>query len=143
MKTQEDLNSDDNVVRVLKQDGVLSVDLKKYENLNTVKLTQIKKELGNPPWAVRIILNERFGGVLIAQNPGEGNRLHYHSDTAECWVIMEGKWEWYIEDIGTKVVEKDDIVLVEKNQKHKITCIGDSPGIRFAITKPNVNHIYV
>ena len=110
MKTQEDLNSDDNVVRVLKQDGVLSVDLKKYENLNTVKLTQIKKELGNPPWAVRIILNERFGGVLIAQNPGEGNRLHYHSDTAECWVIMEGKWEWYIEDIGTKVVEKDDIV---------------------------------
>ena len=31
---------------------------------------------------------------------------------------------------------------IKKNIKHKIKCIGDKPGIRLAITKPDVNHIY-
>jgi quercetin dioxygenase-like cupin family protein len=55
---------------------------------------------------------------------------------------LGGTWEWYIEGEGTKKVQKDDIVLVKKNTKHKITCIGESPGIRLAITKPDVEHIY-
>ena len=80
--------------------------------------------------------------MLIKQNPGDGNRLHYHSDTDECWVILEGEWEWYIDGLGKKIVKKNDIVLVQKNVKHQITCVGNQPGIRFAITKPDVDHIY-
>ena len=38
---------------------------------------------------------------------------------------------------------KNDIVVVEKTVKHKITCIGNESGIRFAITKPDVDHVYV
>ena len=140
---KNNFSQDNNLVRVMEHDGVGKVDLSNYENLNSTRLKQIKMEMGDPPWAVRIIYNKRFGGVLICQNPGEGNRLHYHPDADECWVILEGEWEWFIENQGINNVQKDDIVLVPKNTKHKIKCIGKIPGIRFAITKPDVNHIYV
>ena len=142
-QNDNDIVEDDDLHRVMKYDGVGNVDLKKYENLNKINLQQIKREMGSPPWAVRVVYNKRFGGVLICQNPGEGNRLHYHPDSDECWVIMEGDWEWYIDGVGIKKVKKDDIVLVPKNTKHFIKCIGENSGIRFAITKPDVKHVYV
>ena len=133
---------DNNVMRVLTKDGVRTVLLKERENLSTIKLGDIKKEMGNSSWAVRVVYNDIFGGVLICQYPGEGNRLHYHSNADECWVIMEGEWEWFIEGEGTKRVKKDDIVVVKKGLKHLIKCVGTRPGIRFAITKPDVDHTY-
>jgi len=141
--------SDDNVIHdadvsnVLKDDGVGKIVLRDYENKATTELSQIKKDMGKPPWGVRTVYNKRFGGVLICQNPGEGNRMHFHGDADECWVIMEGEWEWYIDGEGTKRVKKDDIILVPAGVKHKITCVGDEPGIRFAITAPDVDHVYV
>ena len=136
------MSHEDNVNKVLKKDGVSSIDLKTFENNPTTSLKNVSEKFNTTSWAARVVYNERFGGVLIKQNPGEGNRLHYHPDADECWVILEGEWEWYIDGIGTKSVKKNDIVLVKKNVKHKITCIGDKPGIRFAITKPDVDHIY-
>ena len=35
-----------------------------------------------------------------------------------------------------------DLVVVKKNTWHQIKCIGNSPGVRYAITKPDVEHIY-
>ena len=92
--------------------------------------------------AVRIAYNERFGGVIIQQQPGEGNRRHYHPDADENWVIMDGEWEWWIDGQGTKTVKKDDIVVVPKGVLHQITCVGNSPGVRYAITQPDVEHVY-
>jgi len=132
----------DNVNDVLKKDGVDLIDLHTFENNTCTSINKVKEKLGEASWATRIVYNERFGGVLIRQFPGDGNRMHYHSDADECWVILEGKWEWYIEGKGTQVVKENDIILVQRNTRHKITCIGDQPGIRFAITKPDVDHIY-
>ena len=136
------MKHDDDVTKVLKKDGVNIIDLETFVNQPTVSLDEVSNKFKDKSWASRIVYNERFGGVLIKQSPGEGNRLHYHSDADECWVILEGEWEWYIEGIGAKKVKKNDIILVQKNTKHKITCIGKAPGIRFAITKPDVDHIY-
>jgi quercetin dioxygenase-like cupin family protein len=141
MSKSDDIQVDD-VSRVLKDDGVKKVIIGKYENLPLTSLDVIKKKMDGSSWAVRTVYNELFGGVLICQYPGECNRLHYHSDADECWVIMEGEWEWFMEGIGTKRVKENDIVLVKKGVKHLIKCIGDKPGIRFAITKPDVNHAY-
>lgn len=134
---------DNDIVRVLQQDGVGTVDHFGKINRPRVSLEELKAEMGNPPWAVRVVYNPVFGGVLICQNPGEGNRLHYHPDTDECWVIMEGEWEWFIDGVGTERVKKGDIVVVSQGTKHRITCVGDKPGVRFAVTKPDVNHVYV
>ena len=135
---------DNDVSRVLKEDGVDKTFIgEEYENLSLAQFEELKEKMGEPPWAVRIVYNKRFGGVLICQNPGEGNRLHYHPDADECWVILEGSWEWYIEGKGKKRVEKNDIVTVKEGTPHQITCVGENPGIRFAITAPDVNHVYL
>jgi quercetin dioxygenase-like cupin family protein len=133
---------DVDVRHVHSREGIERVFLRTYENRTTVNLEALKAELGAPPWVVRVAYNERFGGTLIAQNPGEGNRLHYHPDADECWVIMEGELEWYIEGQGTRRVSQGDIVVVTRGTRHKITCVGTAPGIRFAITKPDVEHVY-
>jgi quercetin dioxygenase-like cupin family protein len=129
-------------VRLLKEDGVQSVFVDKFENQTLTRVKDLCQKMGDRSWAMRVVANERFGGTLICQKPGEGNRLHYHPDSDECWVILEGEWEWYIEGVGTKRVKKGDIVLVRKGTKHRIKCKGRKPGIRFAITKFNVEHVY-
>jgi len=133
---------DADVVQVLRDDGVDNVVIGDLENISTTSIDELTEKMGSGSWAVRLVYNEKFGGVVIQQQPGEGNRLHYHPDADECWVIISGKWEWYIEGEGTNSVAKNDIVVVRKNIKHKITCIGDEPGIRFAITAPDVDHVY-
>ena len=133
---------DSDVTQVLKDDGVKTVVLDSFENQPLTELNKIKDDMGLPPWAVRLVYNDRFGGVMICQNPGEGNRLHYHPNADECWVILEGEWEWYIEGEGTKRVKEKDIVLVKSGTKHKIVCVGSKPAIRFAITAPDVKHTY-
>jgi mannose-6-phosphate isomerase-like protein (cupin superfamily) len=137
--------SDCDVINVLEEDGLPPDSLtrfRKYENVSTINVSSLREELGMGSWAVRIAYNELFGGVIIQQQPGEGNRKHYHPDADENWVILEGEWEWWIEGIGNKVVKENEIIVVPKNTWHKITCIGTKPGIRYAITRPDVNHVY-
>lgn len=139
------MKSETDVVAVLKEDGITDIkwnDLRKYENHRTISLDQLRKDLGMGSWAVRIAYNELFGGVVIQQQSGEGNRKHYHPDADENWVILDGEWEWWIEGEGTKKVFKHDIVVVPKKTPHLIKCI-KGPGVRYAITRPDVNHVYV
>ena len=135
--------SDSDVKRVLKDDGLdvekLSI-FHKYEN-ESVSLEKLRKKHGLGSWAVRIAYNNRFGGVVIQQQPGEGNRKHYHPDADENWVILDGWWEWWIEGQGKKLVKKNDIIVVPKNTWHHIKCT-KGPGIRYAITQPDVEHVY-
>jgi len=133
---------DDDVVNVLKDDGVDKIIINDLENAVTTNIDDLVNNMGAESWAARLVYNKRFGGVLIQQQPGEGNRLHYHPDADECWIIISGDWEWYIDGEGTKTVHKNDIVVVKQGVMHKIKCIGTEPGIRFAITKPDVNHVY-
>tara|TARA_B100000787_G_C16108109_1_gene256820 strand:+ start:456 stop:875 length:420 start_codon:yes stop_codon:yes gene_type:complete len=133
---------DDNLESVLKNDGVEQIEVHEQYNAVTTNIDDLVNKMDSKSWATRLVLNERFGGVLIHQQPGEGNRLHYHNDADECWIIISGDWEWYIEGEGTKTVHKNDIVVVKQGVLHKITCVGTEPGIRFAITKPDVTHIY-
>lgn len=137
--------SDSDVKRVLKDDGLPINSLKtfhNYENQTTTNLEQLRTNLGLGSWAVRIAYNERFGGVIIQQQPGEGNRKHYHPDADENWVILDGEWEWWIDGQGIKIVKPGDFVVVPKLTWHQIKCIGNTPGVRYAITKPDVEHIY-
>lgn len=141
MKKSRGLDDSD-LKKLLIEDGVESVHIGRYENLTLTRVCDIKKKMKGESWAVRVVCNDRFGGTLICQKPGEGNRLHYHPDSDECWVILEGAWKWYIDGMGVRSVKKGDIVVVAKGTKHLIQCVGKKPGIRFAITKPNVEHIY-
>tara|TARA_R110000824_G_scaffold125429_5_gene284544 strand:+ start:9160 stop:9591 length:432 start_codon:yes stop_codon:yes gene_type:complete len=134
--------SDSDLIRVLEEDGVPVSELDKYENCTTVNLQELRDDLGMGSWAVRIAYNDLFGGVVIQQHPGEGNRKHFHPDADENWVILDGEWEWWIEGVGTQRVKTHDIIVVPRGVWHKITCVGDSPGVRYAVTRPDVEHVY-
>ena len=137
------LNSSD-LVKVLNNDGITDITwetMRKFENITTISLDKIRDELGMGSWAVRIAYNENFGGVLIQQQTGEGNRKHYHPDADENWVILDGEWEWWIQGIGKQTVQKNDFVVVPAGVSHLIKCT-KGPGVRYAITKPDVNHVY-
>ena len=138
------MKSDSDVKRVLAEDGLNADSLGIFHNYENecVNLSDLRKAHGDGSWAVRIAYNDRFGGVVIQQQPGEGNRKHYHPDADENWVIMDGEWEWWIEGVGTKKVKTGDIIVVPKKVWHHIKCIGDKPGVRYAVTAPDVNHVY-
>ena len=42
----------------------------------------------------------------------------------------------------TKGIIEGDVVFVERNRKHRITAIGDSPAIRLAVSRYDVAHVY-
>jgi len=137
--------TDSNLESVLRDDGMSDVNwdtLKKYENITTVGLGELRKELGMGSWAVRTAYNKNYQGVVIQQLPGEGNRKHYHPEANENWVIMDGEFEWWIEGKGTTRVKTGDIVSVEKKTWHQITCVSDTPAVRYAINWPDVAHTY-
>jgi len=138
------MKSDSNVKNVLVDDGLHKdslIEFHDYENIETINLDEIRKKLGMGSWAVRIAYNKRFGGVLIQQQAGEGNRRHYHPNADENWVILDGIWEWWVEGRGTKKVRINDIVVVPQKTWHQIKCV-KGPGVRYAITQPDVPHIY-
>tara|TARA_B110000116_G_C16402011_1_gene387856 strand:+ start:131 stop:550 length:420 start_codon:yes stop_codon:yes gene_type:complete len=137
------IKSSTDVSQVLKDDSVDSIDIINFENSSNVNIEELINKFGkNKSWAVRVTFNNRFGGVAIQQLPGEGNRLHQHPNAAECWVILKGKWKWFIEGKGDMEIKEGSIVNVPAKTFHQIKCIGDEPGIRFAITAPDVEHVY-
>jgi quercetin dioxygenase-like cupin family protein len=74
--------------------------------------------------------------------PGEGNRMHYHSDWDEWWYIVKGEWDWWVEGRTLKI-KQGDVVLIERDKKHKITASGEGQSIRLAVSREDVEHIYI
>ena len=112
---------------------------------NTYDIANIKDILKSkeaPSWIHRVIDSENNSACLICQQPGEGNRRHYHPSWNEWWYIYEGEWEWEIEG-EKKVVKEGDIVFMEKNRVHKITASGSKRAIRFAVSRSDVAHVFI
>ena len=129
------------VPEILKKDGVMISNFLE-ENKMISKVKQIiKKNSQNSSWCHRVVNTENNSATIISQMPGEGNRMHHHPDWNEWWYILDGEWEWEIEGKKYKI-QKDDIVFIEKNKKHKITAVGNKPAIRLAVSRQDVAHIY-
>jgi quercetin dioxygenase-like cupin family protein len=143
MKKNNIIDSD--LESVLRGDGMPDVDwdtLKKYENITNISLKQLREDLGMGSWAARTTFNTNYQGVVIQQQPGEGNRKHNHPEADENWIIMDGEFEWWIDGQGTMKVKTGDIVNVAKGTWHQITCISETPAVRYAINWPDGAHIY-
>ena len=109
------------------------------------EVVSIDKIIKNNPkdefWSHTLVNSKSNCATLIAQMPGEGNRLHYHSDWDEWWYIIQGQWEWFV-DGETMIVKKGDMVFIERDKRHKITAVGDGQSIRLAVNREDINHIY-
>ena len=130
------------VPSILEKDGVGNNDLfdANKEIINLPEILAEKPEFSS--WSKRVIDTDSNSMTLIAQMPGEGNRRHYHPDWNEWWYIVQGEWEWEIEG-EKKLIKAGDIVMVEKRRVHKITAVGKKMAIRMAVSRADVEHIYV
>lgn len=131
------------VPSILKKDGVSVNDLHSSNSEIPVSVKEIISSFdSSTSWSKRLVNTENNSATLIHQLPGEGNREHYHPDWNEWWYIIDGQWEWNIE--GKKViVKKDDVVFIPKGKLHHITAVGNKPAIRLAVSREDVEHIYI
>src|SRR5499426_2036756 len=65
-----------------------------WPNVLHTRIADVIAQAGPPPWAKRIISDERQLVTLIASPPGGGNRPHWHRDFDEWWVVMAGSLTW-------------------------------------------------
>ena len=127
--------------RILKQDGVM-LNIMDGFNKEIAHIDEIIEKYGrDSSWSYTLVNSPSTCGTLIAQMPGEGNRLHHHTDWDEWWYIVEGEWEWLIEG-KPKIVKQGDVVFINRLRKHKITAIGDKMAIRLAVSRADVDHVY-
>ena len=132
---------EEDVKEILTKDGIEN-NYFGGQNQMVSNVRDIIKENGaNAAWSHRFVNSENNSATLISQMPGEGNRLHYHPDWNEWWYIVAGEWEWEVEG-ERHIVQKDDIVFIEKGKWHKITAVGKNPAIRLAVSKDKVLHVY-
>ena len=135
-------NRERNVKEILKKDGVTNNVFNKENKL----ITNIKKIVSSKhnikSWSYRLVNTKSNSATLISQKPGQGNRKHYHSNWDEWWLIIKGQWLFEIE-AKKFYLKKDDLILIKRNQKHKITAIGNTNAIRLAVSRGDVDHIYV
>ncbi len=134
------VRSEIDVPTILEKDGVKSGNYSE-ENKSVVNVEEMLEKNPNDSWMHRLVNTESNSCCVIHQNPGEGNRRHYHPSWNEWWYILKGEWEFDIENKKT-IVRKGDLVFIPKNKWHKITCIGSEPAARLAVSRADVSHVY-
>ena len=76
----------------------------------------------------------------FTNQPGTGNRPHWHKDFDEWWIVLAGQLQWEL--TGGVVIQaaKDDIVWVPRGTVHHIKNVGDENTLRLAIAMPPAIH---
>lgn len=110
--------------------------------LNTINLEQIKREMGPPPWARRVVLSDHVCGTVICQTAAAANDSHVH-DYDEWWLVLAGEIHWQIEGRAEPVRAKaGDFIYVPALTFHHIFPQGDTPSIRLAMSMPGHGHLH-
>ena len=137
----DNIHHEVHVPTILKKDGV-SEGRFGAPNQTIVNLRSITASLGqHGSWIHRVIDSPSNSACLIHQQPGEGNRKHYHPSWDEWWHIIQGDWTFEIANV-THAVQKGDFIFIPRNVWHKITVRGEQPGIRLAVSRADVIHSY-
>jgi len=132
---------DADVARILFDDKI-KINIQNSHNSEITSINDIIKRYGyKNSWSHTVINSPSNSATLIAQLPGEGNRMHYHHNWDEWWYIIKGQWEWIVEG-ETKLIKAGEIVFIERNKRHKIIAVGNKMAIRLAVSRYDVDHVY-
>lgn len=111
-----------------------------WPNVLHTRIADVMAHKGPPPWATRLIEDERQLVTLIADRPGGANRPHWHAEFDEWWVVLAGHLRWEL--TGGIVVDatRDDIVWVPRGAVHHIQNVGREDSLRLAVSMPPAWH---
>lgn len=62
--------------------------------------------------------NERSNGVIWVIPPGEELPSHYHPETDDVWIILQGKGDYYLGQGKTFPIEPGMVIPAEKLDFH-------------------------
>ena len=112
-------------------------------NARLTNIDEIKRTMGDAPWLHLLIYSGDDQTGLICQPPGDGAQLHCHVTHDEWWVVLEGEFEWHLEDGAVIKGGVHDVVYLPRGTVHKILCTSPKAGIRLACGARDMEHIYV
>lgn len=140
--TEKVIGIDNKLEELIGWDGVVKFEAK-GANARLSNLEEIKRRMGPPPWLYLLVYSASDQTGLICQEPGEGARKHYHATHDEWWVVLEGSFEWRLEDGSVITAKERDVVVLPRGTVHSIVCTSENPGIRLACGGRDMEHIYV
>jgi quercetin dioxygenase-like cupin family protein len=111
-----------------------------WPNVLHTRVADVVARMGPPPWARRIVQDERQLVTLIASPPGGSNRPHWHRDFDEWWVVLAGRIRWDLTGGTVVTAERGDIVWVPRGTVHHIQNVGDGLSLRLAVAMPPATH---
>ncbi|NLW06610.1 MAG: cupin domain-containing protein [Clostridia bacterium] len=93
---------------------------------------------GLPPQATKTVLyeNERTNGVIWYVPPGEEVPAHYHPDTDDIWIVLQGQGEYYLGEGRTCPLEAGMVAVAAKGEVHGVRATGAEPLVFAAISAP-------
>ena len=80
--------------------------------------------------------NERSNGVIWVVPPGKEVVAHYHPDTDDVWVILQGCGDYYIKKDETKPIEAGMVIPAEKGDIHGVKNSGNEVLVFAAVSAP-------
>jgi mannose-6-phosphate isomerase-like protein (cupin superfamily) len=111
-----------------------------WPNVLHTRIADVMARMGPPPWAQRLIADERQLVTLIASPPGAGNRPHWHREFDEWWVVLAGQLEWELTGGAVLQAGPSDIVWVPRGTVHHIRNVGEAVSLRLAVAMPPATH---
>ena len=140
--SNDNLIYDSDVSRILPSDGILN-NISDSENKMKSNIDEIIESMPkDSSWSYTLVNSPSNRSTLLAQMPGEGNRRHYHDDWDEWWLIIKGEWEFEYDNKLLKAW-KGDLIYLKRNTIHKIKSVGNELSIRMAVSRDDVEHIYI
>ena len=133
---------ENNLKELISRDGVTKFEGGRA-NARLSNLEEIKRQMGPAPWLYLLVYTGTDQTALICQPPGEGARKHCHVTHDEWWVVLEGSFEWRLDDGAIVKAGKSDVVFLKRGTVHSIVCTSKEAGIRLACGARDMEHIYV
>lgn len=103
------------------------------------KFFYVKDYTANPPEkATKNLLyqNDRTNGVIWVIPPGEGLPAHYHPETDDVWIILQGKGEYLLGKGETKTIEAGMVIPAEMGEIHGVKNTGTELFVFAAVSAP-------
>jgi len=126
---------------LISKDGCRTSD-EETHNKPKNNITMALSKMGDGSWCYPVIVTDNDQACFIQQVPGEGCRWHNHPTKDEFWIVMQGQFLFEIDGLDPITAIPGDVIYAKKNVNHRITCIGDIPGIRLACGERGFAHVY-
>lgn len=88
---------------------------------------------------IRSVVTESQDAVVVAWyiKPGQTILPHIHPDGQDTWIILTGKAEYYLDQVGTtKPITAGDVVVAPSGCVHGVFNNGDQPLVFISVVSP-------